>query len=58
MDHDRLGTRILQVVAILFMLFICLVYFHKGSGDTSALMHLYPDDFWRELAKYLLGNMA
>ena len=54
---DRI-KRILQVVAIAVMCFIALVIVNKGATDISFLMQHYPDDFWRALAQYLIGNMA
>lgn len=52
------SRRILQAAAILFMCFIALVIIDKGITDISVFMHNNPDDFWRALAKYLIGNLA
>ena len=30
----------------------------KGFNDISLLVQSEPDDFWRALAKYFLGNLA
>lgn len=52
------GKRILQAAAIAFMCFIVLVIANKATTDISLLLEHYPDDFWRALAQYLIGNMA
>ena len=52
------GKRILQGLAILYMCFIVVFLFHKGFADIERLAQNCPDDFWRVLAKYLIGNLA
>ena len=54
---DRV-KRVLQIVAIIIMCFIAVVILDKGATDISLLRQNCPDDFWRALAQYLIGNMA
>jgi len=58
LDHlNNMTKRIPQVLAILCICFICLIIIHKGLTDISALIQEHPDDFWRALGRYLIGNL-
>ena len=58
MVRARNGGRFQQVLGILIMLVIVLVIATKGFSDVSHIARESPDDFWRSLARYFLGNMA
>jgi hypothetical protein len=56
---DELVKTILQVLAILGLLAICLIILHKGYADVAALARLHPGEgFWGALARYVLRNIA
>jgi len=52
------GVKIRQVLGILVMLVIVIVIATKGFGDIRVIAREQPDDFWRALGQYLLGNLA
>jgi hypothetical protein len=58
MDKVTKRGRLQQVLAIAVMLVIWSVIVSKGYTDVSLLLVEEPDDFWRELAKYFLSNLA
>ena len=61
LSHDHMAdvtSRILQVLAIFCMCLMWFMIIDKGLSDLSVLVQEHPDDFWRALAKYLIGNMA
>jgi hypothetical protein len=55
---DPTGT-LIQFVAILLLAAIWAMILHKGYGDISIIADRYSGaDFWRELARYFIGNLA
>ena len=52
------GKRLLQLIAlfctVVWMTMIC----HKGYHDISMIIREYPDDWGKEVGKYLLENWA
>jgi len=52
------GERIQQVSGILFLSLMYFVIIERGFNDISALIQNNPEDFWRALGKYIIGNLA
>ena len=52
------GKRILQVLAILCIYLILFIIIYKGFTDISVLIQENPDDFWRALGRYFIGNLT
>ena len=50
--------RILQVLAILCLCIMLFIIYHKGFNDILVLIHENPDEFWRALFRYFMGNLA
>jgi hypothetical protein len=56
--RSRLQT-VVQMVAALGLLFICLVILGKGYADVSALAEEHSGSgFWRALLRYVFSNLA
>lgn len=50
---------VVQIVATLGLLFICLVILGKGYADVSALADEHSGSgFWRALLRYVFSNLA
>jgi hypothetical protein len=58
-DRDERFTTALQAIAILCLAGICSMIVHKGYADISVIAAKHSGgDFWLELARYALGNLA
>jgi len=52
------GWRILQVLAIFCICIMLFIIYYKGLTDILALIQENPDDLWRALFRYFMGNLA
>ncbi len=58
-DPDALFKTVLQVVAILGLVGLLGMVFHKAFADVSLLWQRHPGaDFWPELLRYVFKNLA
>ena len=58
-DPDALFKTVLQVVAILGLMGLMAMVFHKAFADVSVLWQQHSGAaFWAELARYLFKNLA
>jgi len=57
--RPNLPGRISQLLAILFIVLMMLVIFHKAVADIARLATLHSGEaFWRALGRYLLANLG
>ncbi len=58
-DRDALFKTVLQVAAILMLIGMLSMIFHKGYVDVSVIWRQHSGgDFWAALARYLFRNLA
>ncbi|CDN86347.1 hypothetical protein BN948_00748 [Hydrogenophaga intermedia] len=58
-DPDALFKTVLQVIAILGLMGLMAMVFHKAFADVSVLWQQHSGTaFWAELARYLFKNLA
>jgi hypothetical protein len=58
-DPDALFKTVLQVAAIGLLIGLLAMVFHKALADVSGVWARHSGaDFWVELARYLLRNLA
>lgn len=58
-DPDELFKTALQVLAILGLIGLLVMVFHKAFADISVLAQQHSGgEFWAALARYLFKNLA
>ncbi|MGA8005794.1 MAG: hypothetical protein WCA17_06820 [Burkholderiales bacterium] len=61
MDRDFGDSvrNVMQILAIVFLVFMFSVILHKGFADVSLIAELHSGtQFWIALARHFLGNLS